>query len=100
MSTTESAAEWNEESGGASEEDSASIIEALVKWANELVSSTKEDAKKQELACLFDLKVIPKTMTDGYESWWDVGIATTSEKESVRKACEGVMKGREEARLY
>lgn len=47
-----------------------------------------------------DLKVIPKTMTDGYESWWDVGIATTSEKESVRKACEGVMKGREEARLY
>ena len=59
-----------------------------------------EDAKKQELACLFDLKVIPKTMTDGYESWWDVGIATTSEKESVRKACEGVMKGREEARLY
>ena len=59
-----------------------------------------EDAKKQEIACLFDLKVIPKTMTDGYESWWDVGIATTSEKESVRKACEGVMKGREEARLY
>lgn len=47
-----------------------------------------------------DLKVILKTMTDGYESWWDVGIATTSEKESVRKACEGVMKGREEARLY
>ena len=47
-----------------------------------------EDAKKQTVACLFDLKVIPKTMTDGYESWWDVGIATTSEKESVRKAWE------------
>lgn len=46
MSTTESAAEWNEESGGAPEEDSASIIEALVKWANELVSSPKKDAKK------------------------------------------------------
>ena len=59
-----------------------------------------EDAKKQTVACLFDLKVIPKTMTDGYESWWDVGIATTSEKESVRKACEGVLKGREEARVY
>lgn len=29
-----------------------------------------EDAKKQTVACLFDLKVIPKTMTDGYESWW------------------------------
>ena len=32
-----------------------------------------EDAKKQTVACLFDLKVIPKTMTDGYESWWNVG---------------------------
>ncbi len=59
-----------------------------------------EDAKKQEKACLFDLKVIPKTMTDGYESWWNVGIATTSSKESVRKACEGVLEGRREARDY
>lgn len=59
-----------------------------------------EDAKQQTVACLFDLKVIPKTMTDGYESWWNVGIATTSEKESVRKACEGVMEGRNEARDY
>lgn len=59
-----------------------------------------EDAKKQDKACLFDLKVIPKTMTDGYEFWWNVGIATTSEKESVRKACEEVMQGRREARAY
>lgn len=58
------------------------------------------DAKKQDIACLFDLKVLPKTMTDGYESWWNVGIATTSEKESVRKACEEVMEGRREARDY
>lgn len=59
-----------------------------------------EDAKEQTVACLFDLKVIPKTMTDGYESWWDVGIATTSVKESVRKSCEEVMQGRAEARKY
>ena len=59
-----------------------------------------EDAKKQEIACLFDLKVIPKTMTDGYESWWNVGIATTSSKESVRQACVGVLEGRREARDY
>ncbi len=58
------------------------------------------DAKQQTRACLFDLKVIPKTMTDGYESWWDVGIATTSEKASVRKACEGVLAGRDIARKY
>ena len=65
----------------------------------ELVAAL-EDAKKQKIACLFDLKVIPKTMTDGYESWWNVGIATTSEKESVREACEDVMTGREESRAY
>jgi len=59
-----------------------------------------EDAKKQERACLFDLKVIPKTMTDGYESWWNVGIATTSEKSSVREAWEKVLEGRNEARKY
>ncbi|MDR1549801.1 MAG: 3D-(3,5/4)-trihydroxycyclohexane-1,2-dione acylhydrolase (decyclizing) [Hungatella sp.] len=59
-----------------------------------------EDAKGQERACLFDLKVIPKTMSDGYESWWNVGIATTSEKNSVREACERVMEGRNEARRY
>lgn len=59
-----------------------------------------EDAKTQTIACLFDLKVIPKTMTDGYESWWNVGIATTSEKESVRNACDGVLAGRADAREY
>lgn len=59
-----------------------------------------EDAKKQKRACLFDLKVIPKTMTDGYESWWNVGIATTSDKSSVREAWERVLEGRNEARKY
>lgn len=59
-----------------------------------------EDAKKQEIACLFDLKVIPKTMTDGYESWWNVGLADTSVKESVRRAWKGVKAGRDEARAY
>lgn len=58
------------------------------------------DAKSQDTACLFDLKVIPKTMTDGYDSWWNVGIATTSVKESVQAACEGVMNGRNNARAY
>lgn len=59
-----------------------------------------EDAKKQTAACLFDPKVIPKTMTDGYESWWNVGLADVSEKEPVRKARESVKTGRDEARKY
>lgn len=59
-----------------------------------------EDAKKQTVACLFDLKVIPKTMTDGYESWWNVGMAQVSEKESARKAWDEVKEGRDAARRY
>lgn len=70
-----------------------------VKTIEELEAALK-DAKNQDNAVLIDLKVIPKTMTDGYNSWWNVGIATTSEKESVREACEGVMEGRREARAY
>lgn len=70
-----------------------------VKTIEELEAAL-EDAKKQDNSVLIDLKVIPKTMTDGYNSWWNVGIATTSAKESVQEACEGVMEGRHEARLY
>lgn len=66
---------------------------------DELVAAL-EDAKKQEVACLFDLKVIPKTMTDGYESWWNVGQAQVSEKESVREAWEEVKAARDIARQY
>ncbi|NNJ30424.1 3D-(3,5/4)-trihydroxycyclohexane-1,2-dione acylhydrolase (decyclizing) [Lacrimispora defluvii] len=59
-----------------------------------------KDAKSQEKACLFDLKVIPKTMSDGYESWWNVGLADTSEKTSVNEAFGRVMEGRNAARKY
>ncbi len=58
------------------------------------------DARTQERSCLFDLKVMPKTMTDGYDAWWNVGIARVSEKETVREACEEVMDHRAKARAY
>lgn len=70
-----------------------------VKTVKELEDAI-EDSKHQTVSTLFDLKIIPKTMTDGYESWWNVGIATVSEKESVRTACEQVMQGRDQARRY
>jgi 3D-(3,5/4)-trihydroxycyclohexane-1,2-dione acylhydrolase (decyclizing) len=58
------------------------------------------DAKKQSIACLFDLKVLPKTMTDGYDAWWNVGMADVSKKQSVVDAWEDVKKHRDEARAY
>ena len=64
------------------------------------LSDALEDAKQQTIACLFDLKVIPKTMTDGYQTWWDIGMAEVSEKESVRNAYGEVVQHRKEARQY
>ena len=58
------------------------------------------DSKKQTVACLFDLKVVPKTMTDGYGSWWNVGMAMVSDSESVREAAQEVLDRRAEARKY
>ncbi len=58
------------------------------------------DAKKQKVSTLIDLKVMPKTMTDGYESWWDVGLAAVSESKSVRACRKQVEEGRKEARKY
>jgi 3D-(3,5/4)-trihydroxycyclohexane-1,2-dione acylhydrolase (decyclizing) len=47
-----------------------------------------EDAKNSKVSTLFDIKVLPGTMTDGYENWWRVGVPEVSEKETVLAAHE------------
>ncbi|MBQ6065839.1 MAG: 3D-(3,5/4)-trihydroxycyclohexane-1,2-dione acylhydrolase (decyclizing) [Clostridia bacterium] len=59
-----------------------------------------EDSKKQTVSTLLDIKVLPKTMTDGYGAWWHVGIASTSSKESVREAYNEKAKNLSKARKY
>lgn len=59
-----------------------------------------EDAKKQNVSTLIEMKVLPKTMTDGYESWWHVGVAEVSEKESVQKAYEAKQQKLKTAKQY
>ncbi len=58
------------------------------------------DAKKQEVSTLIDIKVLPKTMTDGYESWWRVGNAQVAEKESVTNATREMEVEMDKARRY
>jgi len=58
------------------------------------------DAKKQTRATLIDIKVIPKTMSDGYESWWNVCAVEQGGNEDVRRACEATLEGRKKARQY
>lgn len=56
--------------------------------------------RKEKESCLIDIKVLPKTMTDGYESWWHCGLAQTSGKESVNKARKGMDEHLGKARRY
>lgn len=54
----------------------------------EELKAALEDAKTQDVSTLIEMKVLPKTMTDGYDSWWHVGVAEVSEQESVQRAYE------------
>ncbi|MGM2731423.1 3D-(3,5/4)-trihydroxycyclohexane-1,2-dione acylhydrolase (decyclizing) [Bacillus cereus group sp. Bce005] len=58
------------------------------------------DAKKQTVSTLIDIKVLPKTMTNGYESWWHVGIAEISKSQSVQAAYESKVSNLQQARSY
>lgn len=58
------------------------------------------DAKKQTVSTLIDIKVLPKTMTNGYESWWHVGIAEVSKSQSVQAAYESKVCNLQQARSY
>ena len=59
-----------------------------------------EDAKKQTVSTLIDIKVLPKTMTDGYGSWWNVGLASTTSVDAQKKAYEDLIESRAKARKY
>lgn len=70
-----------------------------VKTGEELKAAL-EDAKKQTVSTLIDIKVLPKTMTHGYDAWWHVGIAGVAQKESINKAFEEKEINLKEARKY
>lgn len=66
----------------------------------EELDAALEDSLKQAGSTLIDIKVLPKTMTDGYGAWWHVGVAGTSENEKVCQASENKKKNLEKARKY
>ena len=59
-----------------------------------------EDSKKQTVPTFFDIKVAHKSMTDGYDSWWRVGVAEVSTSKRVQDAYEDMKANIEKARLY
>lgn len=45
-----------------------------------------EAGRNQPLPVLYDIKVLPGSMTPGYESWWRVGVAEVSTQPRVQQA--------------
>ncbi|SPP30447.1 3D-(3,5/4)-trihydroxycyclohexane-1,2-dione hydrolase [Brochothrix thermosphacta] len=56
-----------------------------VSTKEELVAAIK-DAEKQTVSTVIEIKVLPKTMSDGYDAWWHVGVSEVSDKASVLAA--------------
>ncbi|MEF7664355.1 3D-(3,5/4)-trihydroxycyclohexane-1,2-dione acylhydrolase (decyclizing) [Bacillus thuringiensis] len=66
----------------------------------EQLQEALKDAKKQTVSTLIDIKVLPKTMTNGYDSWWHVGVAEVSNSRSVQASYESKISNLQKARLY
>ncbi|HEF8773951.1 3D-(3,5/4)-trihydroxycyclohexane-1,2-dione acylhydrolase (decyclizing) [Providencia manganoxydans] len=49
-----------------------------------------EDAKLQTGCVLIDIKVLPKTMTNGYEAWWRTGTAQVADKPEIVAAADKI----------
>ena len=58
------------------------------------------DSLKQTRPTLIDIKVAPKSMTHGYESWWNVGVTHNPHGEKSAKALKNRNKMLEKARKY
>lgn len=65
----------------------------------ELRAALKE-GRKQEGPVLYDIKVLPGSMTPGYDSWWRVGVAEVSTQPAVQQAYEAMRQNIARARKF
>ena len=70
-----------------------------IRTEKELLSALK-NALKQDKPVLYDIKVLPGTMTPGFDSWWRVGVAEVSAQERVRKAYSDMQAHIDETRKF
>ena len=86
--------------------DYAKVAEAYgcksytVRTMEELVAAFEDAKKVKNVPVLFDIKVLPKTMTDGYSSWWRVGDTEVSERKENLAAYADLQAHLKEVRKY
>ncbi|MBQ6077324.1 MAG: 3D-(3,5/4)-trihydroxycyclohexane-1,2-dione acylhydrolase (decyclizing) [Clostridia bacterium] len=67
---------------------------------DEMKDAIKEAKKIEGVPVVFDIRVLPKSMTEGYGSWWRVGDTEVSENPRNLKAYEDHLAHVKDARKY
>ena len=71
-----------------------------IRTMEDLVAAFEDAKKVKNRPVLFDIKVLPKTMTDGYGSWWRVGDTEVSERKENLDAYKDHLAHVKDARKY
>lgn len=61
------------------------LLSFTIRTEEELIAAL-EAGRNQPLPVLYDIKVLPGSMTPGFDSWWRVGVAEVSEMPRVQQA--------------
>lgn len=71
-----------------------------IRTLDELKAALIEAKEIKGRPVLFDIKVLPKTMTDGYSSWWRCGDTEVSERKANVEAYKDMLDHLKTARKY
>ena len=71
-----------------------------IRTMDELKAAFADAKTVKDVPVLFDIKVLPKTMTDGYGSWWRVGDTEVSERQENLDAYASHLEHVKDARKY
>ncbi|MBO4392755.1 MAG: 3D-(3,5/4)-trihydroxycyclohexane-1,2-dione acylhydrolase (decyclizing) [Spirochaetales bacterium] len=71
-----------------------------IRTMDELTKAIKEAKKIKDVPVVFDIRVLPKSMTDGYGSWWRCGDVQVSENPKNLRAYEDHLEHVKDARKY
>lgn len=71
-----------------------------IRTMEELKAAVADAKTIKDVPVLFDIKVLPKSMTDGYGSWWRVGTPEVSEKQANKVAYAEHLAHIKDARQY
>lgn len=68
--------------------------------SEEELKQALKDAGKSKKTCLIDIKAVPKSMTNGYSTWWRAGTPEVSEYPAVLKATQEMNKHLTKAKQF